>query len=636
MKSILESIITLPRSQKKIISSTFDLLLCNISIWFSFSLVSGKFITFEELNINLVIISVILAISIFWKLGLYDTILRFADRYIISTIALAICAYGVLFFIIIFIYNPQGVPKSIVVIQPLLLFVGVLGSRFGIKYILTIDHKNNQIPNKKNILIYGAGESGRQLALNAGNSLDFNVVGFIDDNEELDGKILSNYKVYHSSKIDNVIRSKKIEFIFLAIPSISITNKKRIIERLIDYKLVIKKLPTIKEIVDGTVNISHVKNLDLEDILDRDEVEPDINLLNQNIKDKIVMVTGAGGSIGSELCRQIMNFNPKKLLLLEFNEYSLYKIDEELNKYHDKSKIIPLLINVQNQKKLEIILENFKVNTIYHAAAYKHVPLVELNVCEAIKNNVFSSLSIIKASVNKKISNLVLISSDKAVRPINIMGATKRLSEICLQGICGNKKNVLTNAAIVRFGNVLESSGSVVPKFKDQIKNGGPVTLTHPEVTRYFMSVTEAAQLVIQAGSMGKNSEVFVLDMGKSVKILDLINKMIMISGLSVKDKCNPNGDIAIEMTGLRPGEKLYEELLIGNNPQSTSHPKIMKINEDFIPFHELETYLDHLERMLENNEIENIKNLFKALDIYYSKEQIIDSMYVQQLINKN
>ena len=322
-------------------------------------------------------------------------------------------------------------------------------------------------------------------------------------------------------------------------------------------------MPSISELVEDRISISHIKDYNIDDLLDRDEVKPDYKLLNKNINSKVVLVTGAGGSIGSELCRQIVKLKPLKLLLLEFNEFALYKIYDELSSYNKNLSLIPLLVNIQDQKKLESIFDTFKVCTVYHAAAYKHVPLVEENICEGIKNNVFSTVAVAKASINKKVSNLVLISSDKAVRPTNIMGATKRLSELCMQGIYEIDQNKLTNFSIVRFGNVLESSGSVIPKFKQQIKMGGPVTLTHNDVSRYFMTITEAAQLVIQASAMGKKSEVFILEMGNSVKIKSLIHKMISLSGYSVKDDKNPNGDIEITVTGLRPGEKLYEELLI-------------------------------------------------------------------------
>ena len=349
------------------------------------------------------------------------------------------------------------------------------------------------------------------------------------------------------------------------------------------------------------------------------------------------MVTGAGGSIGSELCRQIIRLKPNKLLLLEFNEFALYKIYEELKIYNKDLNIISLLVNAQNQSKLEKIFETFKVDTVYHAAAYKHVPLVEENICAGVENNVFSTLAIAKAAILKKVSNLVFVSSDKAVRPTNIMGASKRLAELCMQAINEDIKDTSTNFSIVRFGNVLESSGSVIPKFKNQIKNGGPVTLTHKDVTRYFMTVTEAAQLVIQAGAMGKKSEVFILDMGKSIKIIDLIYKMINLSGLSIKDNKNPEGDIEVKITGLRPGEKLYEELLIGENSQKTNHPRIQKTEESFIPFNQLELDLNNLKKLINENKANEVKKLLNnILKLYKSNSQIVDNIYTEQLFSSS
>ena len=534
-----------------------------------------------------------------------------------------------------YIYSPQETPKSIAVISSILLYILMLGSRILIKFLLTEENFNNQTSYKKNALIYGAGEAGKQIAFTAHKKSSINILGFIDDNKQLHRTYLSNYKVYHSSELTKLVISKKIDFILLAIPSISKSKKSKIIEKLSKHNLVVRTVPTIDEIVNDKVTILDMKDLDVEDLLNRDTVEADIDLLNQNTTNKTVLVTGAGGSIGSELCMQIMISRPKKLLLLEFNEFALYQIYEKLKKNYDHSKIFPCLIDVQNQEKLSIILEEFKVETVYHAAAYKHVTLVEKNICAAIRNNVFGTVSVIKACINNKVSSLVLVSSDKAVRPTNIMGATKRLSELYMQGIYNDKKNIFTNFSIVRFGNVLESSGSAIPKFKNQIKNGDYVTLTHQDITRYFMTVKEASQLVIQAGSLGQKSEVFVLDMGPSVKIKELVCKMIKLYGLTVKDKCNPDGDIEIKIIGLGPGEKLHEELLIGNNPQPTKHPKIMKISEDFIPFDQLEIHLKSLESMLDNNEVDSIKNLFETLNIYYPNSQVVDHLYIQQLTNR-
>jgi FlaA1/EpsC-like NDP-sugar epimerase len=361
-------------------------------------------------------------------------------------------------------------------------------------------------------------------------------------------------------------------------------------------------------------------------------VEPNFELLSKNISSKVVMVTGAGGSIGSEISRQIIKLKPKKLILIELNEFALYKINEELNNISQNIKIIPLLANIQNSTKIEEVFEAFKVNTVYHAAAYKHVPLVEENICESVKNNVFGTIKVAKAGLKYNVNNFVLISSDKAVRPTNIMGATKRLAEICLQSLHDNQ-NQQSKFSIVRFGNVLQSSGSVIPKFKKQIKAGGPVTLTHPDVSRYFMTITEASQLVIQAGAMAEKCEVFVLEMGESIKIKDLIHKMIKLSGLSIRDNNNLDGEIEVKITGLRTGEKLYEELLIGDNPQKTYHEKIKKAQDPFIPYNRLQKDLDDLLSLVEKNDVEEVKKMLsKLVSSYHSNSKIVDHIYEEQL----
>jgi FlaA1/EpsC-like NDP-sugar epimerase len=394
----------------------------------------------------------------------------------------------------------------------------------------------------------------------------------------------------------------------------------------------VQTLPTVADIIQGRVNLSDIKDLDVDDILNRDQVLPDSELLSKNITSKVALVTGAGGSIGSELARQITKLNPQKLLLLELNEFALYKIYEELKIINKNLKIIPLLVNVQDQTKVNEIFKTFKVDTVYHAAAYKHVPLVEENISESIKNNVFATLAVAKAALFNSVENFVLISSDKAVRPTNIMGASKRLAELCVQGLYKNEKNNKTKMSIVRFGNVLESSGSVIPKFKKQIKDGGPITLTHPDVTRYFMTLTEASQLVIQAGAMSEDCDVFVLDMGESVKIKDLIYRIVKLSGLSVNDENNKEGDIEIKIIGLRPGEKLYEELLLGDNPQKTQHPKIQKAQDPFIPFNQLEIDLNTLKTLLDHNKVLEVKELLtKTVKTYQSNTAIVDHVYLEQ-----
>ena len=636
-KEFSNSILSIHRYSKRTIAIITDIGLCILCTWLAFTLRLEELILFKDFNFYPALISVIIAIPIFWLFGLYRTIFRYTGLSIIFTILASTFVYGLLYLLIIGVYSIQGVPRSIGILQPMLLFFAIISSRLVVKYILTINNNFQKSLNKKNVLVYGAGVAGRQLVIALENSPEFKVIGFLDDNDQLHRQVLLGQTVYSLSKLEKLVKTNDISFVFLALPSINRNKRNQIIEKLNQYKLSVKTLPSISEIVDGRITISDIKDLNIDDLLNRDEVRPDTKLLNKNINSKTILVTGAGGSIGSELCRQIIRLKPNKLLLLELNEFALYKIYEELTVINKNLKIISLLVNAQDQERLETIFETFKVDTVYHAAAYKHVSLVEENICEGVKNNVFSTLSIAKASVNKKVSNLVLISTDKAVRPTNIYGASKRLSELCMQGIYEYNKDSSTHFSIVRFGNVLESSGSVIPKFKKQIKEGGPVTLTHKDVTRYFMTVTEAAQLVIQAGAMGKNSEIFVLDMGESVKIRDLIYKMINLSGFRVKDNKNQTGDIEVKITGLRPGEKLYEELLIGDDPQKTKHSKIQKTNDTFIPYEQLELNLNNLKNLLDNNRVNEVKNLLdKLIKLYKSNSDIVDHIYTEQLsINK-
>ena len=644
IKKFLNNILSLHRHSKRLIAILTDASLCLLSTWIAFIIRSEYWlalnpeidvlILYENFNFDSVLISIIIAIPIYWLFGLYRTIFRYTGFSIFFTILMSSCIYGILYYSI-GVYVVEGIPRPIGFFQPLLLFFAILSSRLGIKYIFSRNYDFKKFFDKKKVLIYGAGDAGRQLLTALENSSEFKVIGLLDDDSQLHRQILLGQTIYSPSNLERLVKTKNISIVFLALPTIDRVKRNQIIENLNKYKLIVKTLPSISEIVDGRITISDIKDLNIDDLLDREQVEPDNKLLNKNINSKTVLVTGAGGSIGSELCRQIAKLRPNKLILLELNEFALYKIFEELAFLNKSLKIIPLLVNIQDQIKIETIFETFKVSTVYHAAAYKHVSLVEENICEGVKNNVFGTLAIAKASMNKKVSNLVFISSDKAVRPTNIMGASKRLSELCMQGVCNDAKDINTNFSIVRFGNVLESSGSVIPKFKKQIKEGGPVTLTHKDVTRYFMTITEAAQLVIQAGSMGKHSEVFVLDMGKSIKIIDLIKKMINLSGFTIRDDKNPTGDIKIKIVGLRPGEKLYEELLIGDDPQKTDHIKIKKANDSFIPFAQLELELNNLKSLLDENSINEVKKLLeKLLKLYKSNSHIVDHLYVEKLLS--
>jgi FlaA1/EpsC-like NDP-sugar epimerase len=632
-----KNIINLPRYAKKTIAVIIDLGLCILCTWISFYLRLEQFIKINDVTLLAVLISITLAIPIFWLLGLYRTMFRFAGSSIILTVAIATLTYGLIYFAIIGIYGIQGIPRSIGIIQPLLLFFGILSSRIIIRYLFVNTLLSKNFKDKKKILIYGAGNAGRQLLSSLENNPELKVVGFLDDNPQFHNQTILGQTVFNPLKISKLINSNNIDQVLLALPSISRKKRNEIIDNINKYKITVKTLPSIQDIVDGKISVSDIKDLTIEDLLSRDQVKPNLKLLSKNINSKNVLVTGAGGSIGSELCRQIIKLKPKKLLLFELNEYALYKISEELKHQSINFKIVPLLMNVQNSSRVNEVFRTFKVDTIYHTAAYKHVPLVEENICEGVKNNVIGTYVMAKAAMKHNVSNFVLISSDKAVRATNIMGASKRLAEICVQSLYNFYKDNNTKFAIVRFGNVLQSSGSVIPKFKKQIKEGGPVTLTHPEVTRYFMTITEASQLVIHAGAMSESCEVFILDMGESVKIIDLIHKMIKLSGLTVRNSKNLEGDIEIKIIGLRPGEKLFEELLLGENPQKTYHERIQKAQDPFIPFDQFKIDLDNLTNLLETNKVAEVKKMLnKLIPSYKSNSKIVDHIYEENLNFEN
>jgi FlaA1/EpsC-like NDP-sugar epimerase len=631
---VSESLINLSRYTKRTIIIIIDIGLCIFCTWLAFYLRLEQFVKINDVTTSAVEISVLLSIPIFWLTGLYKTIYRFAGSSIIFSVFIATFTYSLLYFAVISIYGIQGIPRSIGIIQPILLFLSISATRIAIKFLFLANFKKPK--NKTNVLIYGAGSAGRQLLTSLESNLEMVVVGFLDNNPQFHRQKILGQTVYDPLNIDKLINKKNISIILLALPSITRQKRNQIINNLNKYKITVKTLPSVQDIVEGKVSVSDIKDLSIDDLLNREQVKPNSELLSKNINSKVIMVTGAGGSIGSEISRQIIKLKPKKLFLIEFNEFALYKISEELKNLNQNVKIIPLIVNIQNKSKIEEVFKIFNIDTVFHAAANKHVPLVEENICESVKNNVFGTFFLAQSAIKYNVSNFVLISSDKAVRSTNVMGATKRLAEICVQSIYDNQ-NQQSKFAIVRFGNVLESSGSVIPKFKKQIKEGGPVTLTHPDVTRYFMTITEASQLVIQAGAMAEKCEVYILDMGESVKIKNLIDKMIKLSGLSIKDSKNLDGDIEIKIIGLRSGEKLYEELLIGDNPQKTFHEKIQKAQDLFITFNKLKMDLDHLSNLIEENKVEEVKNMLSNLvPSYQSNSKIVDHFYEQQLNFKN
>jgi len=633
LKNLSINIINLPRYTKRIIAILIDLGLCIFCTWLAFFLRLEEFVKINDVTTLAVEISILLAIPIFWLMGLYKTIFRFQGSSIIFTVFVATFVYALMYFAVIGIYGINGIPRSIGIIQPILLFLSISGTRVSIKFLFLSNFKKSK--NKTNVLIYGAGSAGRQLLTSLESNLEMKVAGFLDDDTQFHRQKILGQTIYDPMNIEKLINTKSIDLILLALPSIARQKRNQIIDNLNKFKVTVKTLPSVQDIVDDKVSVSDIKDLSVDDLLNRKQVQPNSELLFKNINSKVVMVTGAGGSIGSELSRQIIKLNPKKLVLVEFSEFALYKISEDLKNINKNIKIIPLLINIQNKTKIEQVFRIFNIDTVYHAAAYKHVPLVEENICESVKNNVLGTFNLAEVALKYSVSNFVLISSDKAVRSTNVMGASKRLAEICVQSLHDNQ-NQKSKFAIVRFGNVLESSGSVIPKFKSQIKKGGPVTLTHPDVTRYFMTITEASQLVIQSGAMAEKCEVFVLDMGQSIKIKDLINKMIKLSGLSIKDDKNLEGDIEIKITGLRPGEKLYEELLIGDNPKPTTHEKIQKAHDPFLDFNKLKIDLDHLSNLIEENKAEEVKHVLSDLvPSYQSNSRIVDHFFEKQSNSK-
>ena len=628
-REVAKNIVNLPRYTKRVIAIIIDIGLCILCTWLAFYLRLEQFVKIDDVTTLAFEISVLISIPIFWLIGLYKTIFRFQGSSILFTVFIATSLYALIYFSVIGIYGIQGIPRSIGIIQPILLFLSISATRLSIKFLFLASLKKSK--NKTNVLLYGAGSAGRQLLSSLESNLEMKVIGFLDDNPQLHRQKILGQTVYDSLDIEKIIDKKNVDLVLLAIPSITRQKRNQIINNLNKHRVIVKTLPSFKDIIEGKVSVSDIKDLSIDDLLNREQVQPNLELLSKNIVSKVVMVTGAGGSIGSELVRQIVLLKPKKLILIEISEFALYKISEDLKKLNQSITIIPLLINIQNKLKIEQVFKTFNIDTIYHTAAYKHVPLVEENICESVKNNVFGTFFLAEAALKFNISNFVLISSDKAVRSTNVMGATKRLAEICVQSLHDNQ-NKQSKFAIVRFGNVLESSGSVIPKFKRQIKEGGPVTLTHHDVTRYFMTTTEASQLVMQAGAMAEKCEVFVLDMGESVKIIDLINKMIKLSGLSIKNGENLDGDIEIKVIGLRPGEKLYEELLIGDNPQKTQHEKIQKANDPFITFNKLKIDLDHLLNLIGENKVEEVKHVLSNLvPSYRSNSKIIDHFYEKQ-----
>ncbi len=633
--NLRQSLLELSRGSKRVIVIVFDISLCILTTWVAFYLRLGEFIVLSGNQLWAVSLSIIFAIPIFVYMGLYRSIFRYSGWPALLTVIWATGIYGLIYSFVLIFISFDSVPRTIGFIQPILLLVCIGASRFLAKNLL--EDQNSKIVKYSSapaVLVYGAGINGIQLVNAMKNSYEMSIKGFLDDDPRLHGNTISGLTIYNPAHLIELVKKLSINKVLLAIPNISRKRRNEILDLIQLAQVSVATVPRLLDLAQGKVNFSDIRDLDIDDLLGRESVTPDNTLLYKNIQDKVVMVTGAGGSIGSELCRQILLMDPNKILLIEQGEFALYSIHKELDEYNEKPEIelIPLLVSVLDNDRIDEIISTWQPNTIYHAAAYKHVSLVEHNPSVGIGNNVFGTVCVAHSAIKYGVSDFVLISTDKAVRPTNLMGASKRLAEMVLQALSA-KKNVSTNFSIVRFGNVLDSSGSVVPKFREQIKCGGPITLTHLEVTRYFMTIPEAAQLVLQAGAMGNYGDVFLLDMGSPVKIIDLAKKMIELSGLTLMCENNPDGDIGIEVTGLSPGEKLYEELLIGNNPQLTKHPRIMRAQEDFIPWSELEDKLKVLQIALTANNVNTIKLLMKEMVTDYNPiDNIIDWVYLKKI----
>jgi FlaA1/EpsC-like NDP-sugar epimerase len=631
----VQSILDLPRTQKRLLALAVDSLLCVATVLFAYYLRLGVWVWPVGTQWLSVAAACLFAIPLFISSGLYRAIFRYAGWSALMAVARAIFIYGILYSMVFTVFGVYGVPRTVGIIQPLLLFFAIGGSRAFARYWLGGGYEAlRKLGQRPKVLIYGAGSAGRQLsaALTSGSEMD--VIGFVDDDHTLQGSVLNGKMIYAANGLAALVTKLGVTDILLALPSVSRKRRSEILAMLSQLSVVVRTLPGMMDLAQGRVTISDLRELDIEDMLGRDAVAPNPILLGKNIAGKTVLVTGAGGSIGSELCRQILFLRPSTLLLVEMSEFALYAIDAELrqkmaNEAGLDVRILPLLASVQDERRINSIMATWRPNTVYHAAAYKHVPLVEHNPAEGLRNNVFGTLTVAQAAEAHGVQDFVLISTDKAVRPTNVMGTSKRLAEMTLQALAA--KGGATRFSMVRFGNVLGSSGSVVPLFRKQIKAGGPVTITHEEITRYFMTIPEAAQLVIQAGAMATGGEVFVLDMGDPVKIIDLARRMIEFSGLSVRDANTPEGDIEIEVIGLRPGEKLYEELLIGENPVTTNHPRIMKAREAFLVWPDIKRELDNLASGIDCGDVHSVRTkLTQIVNEFTPDEDVVDWVYLE------
>ena len=607
---LVNFLLSLSRIQKTLLLTIVDYFLLVICFELSLSLRINDIFYPNSESLLVILVSPIIGIIIFHFCGLYQSFVRFTSYHSIKITVVGISLYTAAWFIFVLILGNIIKPYDFLIINWMMTIFAIGGVRFLARNLLTrssIDFRN--------IMIYGAGYAGTQLQSAIQHDNSSNLIGFIDDDPIKQGLYIGGVRVFSSDELDRVITEKKVQEILIAIPSLSRFLLQKLIRSLKHYPVVLRVLPDILDLVKGNISVSDLKKINIEDLLKREIREPNTELLTKDIKNKNILVTGAGGSIGSEICRQVLEQNPKILVLFEISEIGLYKIEKELSVIKADTTIVSILGNVTNQKRLEKVMLKYSVETVFHTAAYKHVPIVEKNIVAGLRCNIFGTLSCVMASAETNVESFVFISTDKAVRPTNIMGATKRFAELVLQSYAKrpNKINIKSRLRIsmVRFGNVLGSSGSVVPLFRDQIERGGPVTVTDPNIIRYFMTIPEAAQLVIQAGAMGQAGEIFVLDMGEPVHVLDLARDMIRLSGMTIRDDDNPDGDIEIVFTGLREGEKLYEELLVDGSVKQTLHEKIMQANDPSLEWEKIYDYLLRLEKHIIDEDLDSINEVF-------------------------
>lgn len=663
MDKLRSFLLGLPRRQKRLLQVGTDVVLVWLALWLAFIVRLGIDDMYNPIRVHawLFVSAPIVAIPLFIRIGMYRAVMRYFGNDALIVIVKAVSLSSLILAVVVYWYSNHAsvVPRSIIFNYWWLSLVIIGGLRLCMRQYFMGDWFSaaqhvpftNRDDGLTKVAVYGAGVAGNQLvaALRMGRVM--RPVAFIDDDASIADRSISGLQVYKPKHIQQMIDVTGAQEILLALPSSTRARRREILNFLEGFPLHIRSVPNFIDLASGRVKVDDIQEVDIADLLGRDSVPARPDLLTHCIKGKVVMVTGAGGSIGSELCRQIFSLGPTALLLFDHGEFNLYSILSELERRIDRESIsirlLPILGSIRHPHKLQDVMKTWKVDTVYHAAAYKHVPMVEHNIAEGVLNNVIGTLNTAQAALQTGVSNFVLISTDKAVRPTNVMGSTKRLAELILQALSrevapvlfGDKGNISrvnkTRFTMVRFGNVLGSSGSVIPLFHSQIKSGGPLTVTHPKITRYFMTIPEAAQLVIQAGSMGQGGDVFVLDMGEPVRIVELAEKMIHLSGLSVRSDRSPQGDIAIEFTGLRPGEKLYEELLIGDNVSATPHPMIMSADEDHVPWDVLKTRLSELLVAVEEDDYSRVRQLLRETVSGYSPDgEIVDWIYQQRSLD--